>query len=331
MTKCSHFTPQTDADNMSFGRSTCQNASNHKMATSLRNSSAFDDIPSNFVGYPTSPKLSNLVDVQDVVGSLPISPHVNVPHSHNNFHVPPPLPPRIREKPTIDRAQRSVAQSQQAPDAPELPPRDISPPPVPPVPPRTFTKPFRESMELRELVLPTSAIWMRRNSALRESASSADMNITTASTCPTTSTTAMTTAAVSSAVQQRPATPSDGPDNGKRSAGAAPPINRKPRYLPTYSMQAMQILKSSWELFRSNSAGSSPCFSPGETTPKLPPKPKNTNFSSYNGKRSRLLMAIFCSCRTQNICLHSARSYRKLTRQFFRRSRYAFSISEYKP
>lgn len=56
---------------------------------------------------------------------------MNVPNPHNNFHVPPPLPPR-REKQSNENRDNRSAQSQQAPDAPELPPRDLSPPPVPP-------------------------------------------------------------------------------------------------------------------------------------------------------------------------------------------------------
>lgn len=151
------------------------------MQSNLRNSCAFDEL--NFLGsLPTSPKISNVVDLSQDFGPLPISPHVNVPNSINNIRVPPPLPPRRRERHANDLDHRSAAQSQQAPDAPELPPRDISPPPVPP---RIFTKPFRGEGILREhnLKLPnTSTIMMRRNSALRESASSGELSAGSAST-----------------------------------------------------------------------------------------------------------------------------------------------------
>lgn len=187
----------------------------------MRNSSVFDDIQANLTGiYPTSPKLSNVVEVQDF-GPLPISPHVNVPHPDNSFRAPPPpLPPRRRERHVNDRDQRSAAQSQQAPDAPELPPRDISPPPVPP---RICPKPFPENIRREHnLMLPnTSTIMMRRNSALRESSSSTgDTNASTATT-PSSA-----TAPPAEATQL----PSDQRESQvKNDSNAAPPISRKIR------------------------------------------------------------------------------------------------------
>ncbi|XP_069191942.1 son of sevenless homolog 2-like [Procambarus clarkii] len=53
---------------------------------------------------------------------------------------PPPLPPRVRKRePSIGDTSPKV---KQAPDAPELPPRDVSPPPIPP---RTSTLPRMHS------------------------------------------------------------------------------------------------------------------------------------------------------------------------------------------
>lgn len=77
--------------------------------------------------FPSSPKFHNS-DLNNDFGP-PISPHVNVPNTHNFNQKPPPLPPR-RER----RRESSVELSQirQAPDAPVLPPRDLSPPPLPP-------------------------------------------------------------------------------------------------------------------------------------------------------------------------------------------------------
>lgn len=62
----------------------------------------------------------------------PHSPHVNVPNTHNiPPPMPPPLPPRVRRRESSGESSQS-AQVRQAPDAPRLPPRDISPPPLPP-------------------------------------------------------------------------------------------------------------------------------------------------------------------------------------------------------
>uniref|UniRef100_A0A1L8DMM0 Putative guanine-nucleotide releasing factor n=1 Tax=Nyssomyia neivai TaxID=330878 RepID=A0A1L8DMM0_9DIPT len=131
---------------------------------------------------PGSPKVHDIGASE--VGPLPISPHVNVPNTLTFNHVPPPLPPRIRRREPLEGAQS--AQVKQAPDAPQLPPRDLSPPPLPP---RHHLAAARgqqdagglynnfergdssaESTPKHHLMLPhTSTIMMRRNSALDRS------------------------------------------------------------------------------------------------------------------------------------------------------------------
>lgn len=70
--------------------------------------------------YPPSPKFQNCYSSEmGDSGFPPISPHVNVPNAHAfNHHVPPPLPPRRREKKELDAVH--LAQIRQAPDAPEV-------------------------------------------------------------------------------------------------------------------------------------------------------------------------------------------------------------------
>lgn len=119
----------------------------------------------------------------------PISPHVNVPpklvlghggrYMHPQQHQlqmappPPPLPPRVRRRDSSTSA--AAAQHRQAPDAPQLPPRDISPPPLPP---RTVQSGGGGDGDLDvllrvtdQLKLPnTSTIMLRRNSAAAQAA-----------------------------------------------------------------------------------------------------------------------------------------------------------------
>lgn len=82
---------------------------------------------------PSSPRI--IPDMHNTNGqSLPISPHVNVPPSAQNFNqIAPPIPPRERKHIEI-----SLSQSRQGKDAPPLQPRNKSPPP-PPMPPRLHT------------------------------------------------------------------------------------------------------------------------------------------------------------------------------------------------
>lgn len=148
--------------------------------------------------YPSSPKYNSgnfdhhhhcsphqVVSSNDL-GPLPISPHVNVPNAHSFAHMapPPPLPPRVRRKTMQDF---SHSQIRQAPDAPELPTRDQSPPPLPPrshlhtnlrnmnencwnhIPSQVMSLPASGCCTPQFKLAPqTSTIMMRRNSALEQ-------------------------------------------------------------------------------------------------------------------------------------------------------------------
>lgn len=122
-----------DAGASNFNRSPFQNTSHHRIASNVRASnyggSVYDDGASTSAAgiHPVSPKHANIASDMHEFGPMPISPHVNVPNAHNFCHVPPPLPPRRREKQESEAVR--LAQIRQAPDAPVLPPRDVSPPP----------------------------------------------------------------------------------------------------------------------------------------------------------------------------------------------------------
>ncbi|KAH8273837.1 hypothetical protein KR044_001915 [Drosophila immigrans] len=115
---------------------------------------------------------------QGQTGAVPISPHVNVPTATQEYRaVPPPLPPRRKER---TESCADMAQKQQAPDAPTLPPRDgeLSPPPIPPRLNHSMAAGYgRHGQQPREfvgksssLLLPnTSSIMIRRNSAKQPS------------------------------------------------------------------------------------------------------------------------------------------------------------------
>ncbi|EDW77739.1 uncharacterized protein Dwil_GK24390 [Drosophila willistoni] len=119
------------------------------------------------------------------VGAVPISPHVNVPSVSNIEYraVPPPLPPRRKER---TDSCADMAQKRQAPDAPTLPPRDgeLSPPPIPPrlnhstgtigSHGRHSHGQAKEFAGKNSLLLPnTSSIMIRRNSAIEKRAAAA--------------------------------------------------------------------------------------------------------------------------------------------------------------
>lgn len=125
--------------------------------------------------FPSSPKLHNNSGNHhsphsNDFGPLPISPHVNVPNAHVSHVGPaPPLPPRVRRK---NPQEFSHSQIRQAPDAPQLPARDQSPPALPP---RTHLNSTLSNTNTNDnwnhqfnLSLHTSTIMMRRNSALEQ-------------------------------------------------------------------------------------------------------------------------------------------------------------------
>lgn len=196
-------------------------------------SSAFDDSAIEHhqtasAAYPPSPKHQNTENLNDF-GPLPISPHVNVPNTHAfNHHVPPPLPPRRRERKESDAA--AVAQNRQAPDAPKLPPRDISPPPLPPRLGLVHTAIKKsiatfEEVSLREhnLKLPhTSTIMMRRNSALERASKEAG----TSSNALQTSNSVDGSTSISSAQEIQIKVM-------RQTVTSAPPVNRRPRLVST--------------------------------------------------------------------------------------------------
>lgn len=195
-------------------------------------------------------------------GPIPISPHVNVPNTHAfNHHVAPPLPPRRRERKESDAVH--LAQIRQAPDAPKLPPRDMSPPPLPPrlgLIHNTIKKTNashsynEEGLREHSLKLPhTSTIMMRRNSALERACASKDGN-----GIATTSASIMQTSNSMDSGTGCGKPPENNPiKKNRHNVTSAPPVNRKP------------------------STNVSPTYSPGETTPRLPPKPRNGKTSYF--------------------------------------------------
>lgn len=226
-----------DAGASNFNRSPFQNTSHHRITSSsnVRNCNyggpAYDDGASTSVAgiFPVSPKHSNIASDVHEFGPMPISPHVNVPNAHNFCHIPPPLPPRRREKPESEAVR--LAQIRQAPDAPELPPRDVSPPPVPPrlslthiaiKKSNTCNIYNEDSLRDHSLQLPNigkSTIMMRRNSAaLRDGTSTSELGASSSSTSSTLSATkSLDFPDVNSA------------NKFHQNSTSAPPINRKPR------------------------------------------------------------------------------------------------------
>ncbi|XP_050089675.1 protein son of sevenless isoform X2 [Anopheles aquasalis] len=288
-------------------------------------------------------------------GPIPISPHVNVPNTHNVLPPqPPPLPPRVkRRESSADMTQSS--QIRQAPDAPTLPPRDASPPPLPP---RTHTQSHysygaagthgtgstmlhaasgplsgsgaaaagyamdssiwshpsfhakdespssssssstltrdnlnhhnQQSNEQRMLMLPhTSAIMIRRNSAMDRAAKE---NIPSIAGSSSLSGLASITSGGGGGggpnmAQAGPIGAAAGTGVGVQSSvvvGGSSPSAGKTKSVqnsPIAGQQHQQQMQAN-VLCRRASTNISPRFSPGETTPKLPPKPKQSNLSS---------------------------------------------------
>ncbi|KAK7068661.1 hypothetical protein SK128_012882, partial [Halocaridina rubra] len=130
--------PHTVADNSIFAPVEIGSAS--VMGSGLDNRVSTSGYPLHGTAISTLPHTLT----QLVVGNphLPSAPPISsAPAATPVSQVPPPpLPPRVRKRePSIGDTSPKV---KQAPDAPELPPRDVSPPPIPP---RTSTLPRMHS------------------------------------------------------------------------------------------------------------------------------------------------------------------------------------------
>lgn len=262
-------------------------------------------------------------------GPIPISPHVNVPNAHNiPPPMPPPLPPRVKRKESSGESSQS-SQVRQAPDAPRLPPRDLSPPPLPP---RTHIQshylfgnvqqqqqlynsscavsdswnhghqfPKDESAssssssstltrdnlnqhnqqntsEQRLLMLPhTSTIMMRRNSAMDRASKENVPNIAASPSLSGLASTSGTTGGVGG-----------GAIGGHVGSGSTTPASTPASGIKVKSVQNSPVSQQQQQqplvCGRRPSTNISPRFSPGETTPKLPPKPKQTNLTSHSDR-----------------------------------------------
>ncbi|XP_017068112.2 protein son of sevenless [Drosophila eugracilis] len=167
--------PRHESGNRSPFHGRMQNSPTHSIASTVTLTGAITSgeefCPGGFYFNNTN---------QGQTGAVPISPHVNVPTaSHLEYRaVPPPLPPRRKER---TESCADMAQKRQAPDAPTLPPRDGEPSP-PPIPPRlnhsmgiSYLRhshgKSKEFVGKSSLLLPnTSSIMIRRNSAIEKRA-----------------------------------------------------------------------------------------------------------------------------------------------------------------
>uniref|UniRef100_A0A336MNH1 CSON003850 protein n=1 Tax=Culicoides sonorensis TaxID=179676 RepID=A0A336MNH1_CULSO len=234
----------------------------------------------------------NLHNNMSNIGPIPISPHVNVPHvAQNQFssHNPPPLPPRFRQTTRIQKTETSHVQ--QAPDAPQLPPRDKSPPPLPP---RTYvgiTRLTKENLSMHNclgsgkssLLLPsTSTIMLRRNSAMERAAKeNMTNNLGSAPPTPSPSTSNTTPTHIQSNTPNSAGhATSDSPNLLLSSAGSN---NNESSDKFNFGTQVQQ--QQSGHNFpllpppvghRRQSSSTSPSGEIQSSTPKLPPKPKTS-------------------------------------------------------
>ncbi|XP_036321154.1 protein son of sevenless [Rhagoletis pomonella] len=207
------ISPRTDVGSTST-RTPFQNAPSHPHKFSTNHFS-----PTNAGTPGSAAHVSNaspqLPDIESGNSPLPVSPHVNVPSPLSTEYrsVPPPLPPRRKER---TESCADLAQKRQAPDAPTLPPRDgeLSPPPIPPrlhqsigTYPRSYTNEFNGRSNL--LLPNTSSIMIRRNLAI-EKRSSSSSSSASASGSGVASSSISTAAAASAAMSLHSATATDG-------------------------------------------------------------------------------------------------------------------------
>ncbi|XP_053957630.1 protein son of sevenless [Anastrepha ludens] len=167
------ISPRTDPAST---RTPFQNAPSHPHKFSCNHFSPTNTGTTGNVAFVASAS-PQLPDIESGNSPLPVSPHVNVPSPLSTEYrsVPPPLPPRRKER---TESCADLAQKRQAPDAPTLPPRDgeLSPPPIPPrlhhsigTYPRSQTNEFSGRSNL--LLPNTSSIMIRRNLAIEKRSS----------------------------------------------------------------------------------------------------------------------------------------------------------------
>ncbi|ALC39547.1 Sos [Drosophila busckii] len=188
--EASHFAPQQTGNRSPFHErhTQTQYSPTHSIASTVTLIGAgFGDVSPTLGGFYYNHEHGH---GHGQSGAVPISPHVNVPTaSHLEYRaVPPPLPPRRKER---TESCADMAQKRQAPDAPTLPPRDgeLSPPPIPPRLNHSIVSGYaRHSHQPKEfvsrsssLLLPnTSSIMIRRNSAKQPSLDSSSATHTAA-------------------------------------------------------------------------------------------------------------------------------------------------------
>ncbi|XP_063702733.1 protein son of sevenless [Culicoides brevitarsis] len=266
--------------------------------------------PKLFMQYPTSAGDTSIYNNNNSIscdpphnhhnssiGPIPISPHVNVPHvAQNQFssHNPPPLPPRQTTR--IQKTETSH-HVQQAPDAPQLPPRDKSPPPLPP---RTYgsTRLTKENLSMHNnlgtgkssLLLPsTSTIMLRRNSAMERAAKenlTNNLGSAPLTPSPSTSTSQMTPNSAGGGNSTCPGSASNSPNLLLSGNGGGSNNNESSdKFNCVAQQQSVPQLPPPVVSHRRQSSSTSP-NDPNmqSSTPKLPPKPKTSIHSNSSDR-----------------------------------------------
>ncbi|XP_017132507.1 protein son of sevenless [Drosophila elegans] len=221
-------------------------------------------------------------------GAVPISPHVNVPTASNLEYraVPPPLPPRRKER---TESCADMAQKRQAPDAPTLPPRDGEPSP-PPIPPRlnhsmgmSYLRhshgKSKEFVGKSSLLLPnTSSIMIRRNSAIEKRAAAVGQQSDPAGmgSMGTTLVTVSQAIAMDSEQQQPPPSISPALSSSTTTSPLTPATPMSPN-IPSHPVESTSSSYAHQLRMR-------------QGTPKLPPKPSlSANFYNNPDKGTMFL------------------------------------------